>query len=60
MSRKIDPDHYEDCPVNTGEGPEWAPDTCGCAAINAENDAYYAEPLNMADLEEGYSTTPRW
>lgn len=54
-----DPDHYDECPVNTGDGPEWAPHRCRCDAINAEDEAYYAEPINMAALESG-GGTPRW
>lgn len=46
-------DHYDECPVNTGDGPSWAPDKCRCDAITAEDDAYYAEPRNMAALENG-------
>ncbi|MFE4535655.1 hypothetical protein ACFRKB_11305 [Streptomyces scopuliridis] len=60
MSQKTDPDHYGDCPVNTSDGPSWAPTKCRCDAINAEADAYYAEPRNMGALEEGAATTPRW
>lgn len=48
-----DPNHYEDCPVNTGDGPTRAPRRCRCEAIAAEDEAYYAEPTNMADLENG-------
>lgn len=54
------PDHYDDCPVNTGGGPSWAPNRCRCEAIAAEDEAYYAEPLNMADLEDGVADFPRW
>lgn len=54
-----DPDHYEDCPVNTGDGPTWAPNRCRCAAINAEEEAYSVEPRNMAALENG-GGVPIW
>ncbi|RYJ26448.1 hypothetical protein CU044_3741 [Streptomyces sp. L-9-10] len=60
MTQQTDSDHYEECPVNTGDGPAWAPRTCRCDAISAEDDAYYAEPRNMADLEDGSATTPQW
>ena len=53
MTEKTNPDHYDECPVNTGEGPEWAPNKCRCDAINAEEEGYYAEPRNMAALENG-------
>lgn len=56
-----DYDHYEDCPRH----PEHldynlAAERCRCAAINAEEEAYSAEPLNMAALEDGSETTPLW
>ncbi|MGW6598481.1 hypothetical protein [Streptomyces sp. NPDC055036] len=61
MTQKTtNPDHYEDCPVNTGDGPSWAPQACRCAAITAEAEAWETEPRNMAALEEGSATTPRW
>lgn len=59
MTRRQNPEHYEDCPVNTGDGPVGAPNRCRCEAINAEAEAYYAEPSNMADLEWG-GGTPRY
>lgn len=51
---KPDPGHYDDCPVNTGDGPAWNRYGCRCEAIEAETDAYYAEPPNMAAMEWGY------
>ncbi|MDV6290312.1 hypothetical protein R2F25_30350 [Streptomyces sp. UP1A-1] len=60
MAKQTNPDHYEDCPVNTGDGPAWAPRGCRCEAITAESEAYDAEPRNMASLEDGSATTPRW
>jgi hypothetical protein len=54
MPKQTNPDHYDDCPVNTGAGPAWAPNTCRCDAINAEDEAYYSEPPNMAAMENGY------
>lgn len=48
-----DPDHYDDCPVNTGDGPTWDRHGCRCDAINAEDEAYYAEPSNMFAMEWG-------
>ena len=47
------PDHYDDCPVNTGDGPSWNRHGCRCEAINAEEEAYYAEPPNMFAMEWG-------
>lgn len=47
-------DHYDECPVHTGGGP-----ACRCDAITAEDDAYYAEPANMAALESG-GGVPIW
>ena len=48
-----DPDHYDDCPVNTGDGPAWAPHECLCDVINAKNEAYNSEPSNMFEMEWG-------
>ena len=53
MAQKTNPDHYEDCPVNTGDGPSWAPRGCRCEAINAEDEAYHSEPANMFEMEWG-------
>ncbi len=52
-----DDDHYEDCPAHPDS--KSATEPCRCAAINAENDAYYDEPSNMAALENG-GGTPVW
>lgn len=53
------PEHYDECPVNTGDGPAWAPRKCRCEAITAEDEAYYAEPRNMAALESS-GGVPIW
>jgi hypothetical protein len=53
MTKQTNPDHYDDCPVNTGDGPIWAPNKCRCAAISAEDEAYYSEPPNMFAMEWG-------
>lgn len=50
---KPNPDHYDECPVNTGDGPSWAPHKCRCDAINAEQDGYDSEPSNMFEMEWG-------
>ncbi|MFI1830660.1 hypothetical protein ACH41E_30115 [Streptomyces sp. NPDC020412] len=47
--------HYEEC-----DGVERADGICPCDAINAEEEAYYAEPVNMVDLEDGIEMQPRW
>lgn len=49
-----DYDHYEDCPRHPEHLDYNLPtERCRCAAINAEDEAYYAEPRNMAALENG-------
>lgn len=48
------PEHYDDCPVNTGDGPSWNRHGCRCDAITADDEAYYSEPANMAAMENGF------
>lgn len=44
-------DHYSECravqPRSVDRGP------CSCEAIRAEDEAYYAEPPDMANRENG-------
>ncbi|MEV6810213.1 hypothetical protein [Streptomyces sp. NPDC051132] len=42
--KPTDPNHYDKCPVNTGQGPAWDPDGCRCEAITAEREADEAGP----------------
>lgn len=53
-ARQTNPNHYDDCPVNTGDGPSWNRHGCRCDAITAEDEAYYSEPANMAAMENGF------
>jgi hypothetical protein len=54
------PDHYDECPVNTGDGPTWDRRRSECDATTVEDEAYYAELRNMANPEEGGGTPIRW
>lgn len=44
-------EHYEECWEEFIRGFR-----CSCAAINAEEEAYYAEPPDMAARENGFIT----
>lgn len=47
-----DDDCYEECKAAQPAGPTEQP-RCICERINAEAEAYYAEPKNMAAREWG-------
>jgi hypothetical protein len=52
MTEITESDHYPECAAVQKRPVDRGP--CTCEAINAEAEAYYAEPPDMANRENGF------
>lgn len=51
-TQQTNSDHYPECRSVQTRTADRGP--CNCAAITAEDEAYYAEPPDMANRENGF------